>query len=223
MDLRDASSERHVSAVLKAAIEDESHARCMHQCEPVQMSTAEEHEARIQTRDWAGLRDLWEQIEDRNTPGFDAGKAFEYLVLRLFQLDGAEVRWPYRVIIRGVEIEQIDGIIYVAGMPFLIESKDESQNIAIDPIAKLRGQMARRHPGTIGMLFSYRGFTGPALMLVQQTSPQNVLLWSGFEVLHALRRERIVDALVAKYRHCIEHGIPDFDTRLINWHSGGTT
>ena len=179
------------------------------------MPTAEEHATRIQARDWAGLRDLWQQIEARDTPDFDAGKAFEYLVIRAFQLDGAEVRWPYRFVIHDVELEQIDGVVYAEGLAFLVESKDENQAIATNPIAKLRSQVDRRHPGTIGMLFSRRGFTGPALILVQQTSPQSILLWSGFEVAHALQREHITDALVAKYRHCIEHGIPDYDTRLV--------
>jgi hypothetical protein len=34
------------------------------------------------------------------------------MVLRAFELDGAEVKWPYRVKLFGEEVEQIDGVIY---------------------------------------------------------------------------------------------------------------
>jgi hypothetical protein len=44
-------------------------------------------------------------IEAGNTSGWAPGKAFEYLVLRAFQLEGAEVRWPYSVRIDGGEKE----------------------------------------------------------------------------------------------------------------------
>ncbi len=51
------------------------------------------------------LQDLWREIEARETPEWASGKAFEYLVLRAFELEGAEVRWPYSVRIDGDEIE----------------------------------------------------------------------------------------------------------------------
>jgi hypothetical protein len=63
----------------------------------VSMPKAEEYEARIRRLRWPGLQKLWEAIKQRDTPGWDAGKAFEYLILRTFELDGAQVRWPYSV------------------------------------------------------------------------------------------------------------------------------
>src|SRR5438046_170576 len=63
----------------------------------VPMPTAEEYEARIKKLRWPGLQKLWESITRRDTPGWGAGKAFEYLILRAFELDGARVRWPYPV------------------------------------------------------------------------------------------------------------------------------
>ena len=88
------------------------------------MTTAAKYEGMIQLLQWGGLRTLWYNIENRNTPEWDPGKAFEYLILRAFQLDVAEVRWPYRVKLFGEEVEQIDGVVYCSGLSCLIESKD---------------------------------------------------------------------------------------------------
>lgn len=46
------------------------------------MPSALEYEQRILTYDWEQLLTLWEAVESRDTPDWDAGKAFEYLVLR---------------------------------------------------------------------------------------------------------------------------------------------
>jgi len=76
------------------------------------VATAAEHQRMIESLGWDGLRELWENIQQDNTLGWDSGKAFEYLVLRAFQLDGAEVTWPYEVSLFGEEvIEQIDGAV----------------------------------------------------------------------------------------------------------------
>lgn len=53
--------------------------------------------------DRSKLRKLWRSIEEGKTveDGWDAGKAFEYLVVRAFQIEGADVRWPYDIEIGG--------------------------------------------------------------------------------------------------------------------------
>lgn len=45
------------------------------------MATPAEYEQKIMALGWEELRTLWNEIEQRNTPGWEAGKAFEYLVL----------------------------------------------------------------------------------------------------------------------------------------------
>jgi hypothetical protein len=54
-------------------------------------------EQTIQTMGWADLRDMWDKIQKGNVTGWDSGKAFEYLIPRAFQLDGARIKWPYRI------------------------------------------------------------------------------------------------------------------------------
>lgn len=177
------------------------------------MPTREEYEAKIATMDWPELRKLWNGIKERNTPDWSPGKAFEYLVLRIFELDGAEVRWPYTVSLQGQQetVEEIDGSVRVGGLYCLIESKDEIRNIAIEPIAKMRNQLLRRPAATFGMLFCTRGYTEGALQLAQFSLPQAILLWTGEQIEYALKEKRICEFLERKYRRCVEGGIIDYD------------
>lgn len=172
-----------------------------------------EYETRIRALGWNDLHALWDDIERRDTPGWAAGKAFEYLVLRAFELDGAQVRWPYSVQLFGEEVEEIDGVVYSAGLSCLVESKDLSENVAIGPIAKLRNQLLRRPAGTVGLMFSRTGFTDPARFLAHFALPQAILLWSGGEIEYALAQERMGEFLMMKYRTCVEDGLPDYDVR----------
>jgi hypothetical protein len=194
----------------------------------------ENYEKKISQYDCDNLLNLWMSIEAGNTPGWAPGKAFEYLVLRAFQLEGAEVRWPYSVRIDGGEIEQIDGVVYFFfllflliklfflkekfgysdGLACLIECKDESKEVNVDPIAKLRNQLLRRPGAAIGIIFSRSGFTKPAVTLAKFVAPQTILLWPGDEVDYALRRRYMRKGLVAKFRYCIEYGFPDYDIKM---------
>ncbi len=171
--------------------------------------------------DHDGLAALWESVEARTSgdDGWDAGKAFEHIVLRGFDLEGAEVRWPYSVrwsVEYGdQEIEQVDGVVYSSGLACLCECKDYESKVNIEPIAKLRNQLLRRPSGTIGCVFSRRGFTTPASELARFLSPQTILLWSGDEICHAIRNRCFVWGLSTKFRHAVEHGFPDLDIRTV--------
>ncbi|RFP56495.1 MAG: hypothetical protein BJG00_013845 [Limnothrix sp. CACIAM 69d] len=179
------------------------------------MTTAKQYETIAQSLDWEGLRSLWADIEARQTPGWDAGKAFEYLIIRAFQLDGAEVKYPYSVRLFGEELEQVDGVVYYSGLSCLVESKDLAGRVNVDiaPIAKLRNQLLRRPASTLGLVFSRTGFTEPSRHLYHFSSPQTILLWSGEEIKYALERESICELLVLKYRVCVENGLSNYDVR----------
>jgi hypothetical protein len=181
----------------------------------LELTASAKYEAMAQSLQWKDLRSLWESIENRSTPGWDAGKAFEYLILRAFQLDGADVKYSYSVRLFGEEIEQVDGVVYFAGLSCLVESKDFANKVNVDivPIAKLRNQLLRRPASTIGSVFSRTGFTDPARHLSYFSLPQTILLWSGEEVNYALEQESICELLILKYRVCVEDGLPDYDVR----------
>jgi hypothetical protein len=118
------------------------------------LATAAEYESMIKSLQWDALRSLWDNIEKRNTPDWESGKAFEYLIIRAFELDGAEVRYPYNVRLFEEEIEQIDGAIHISEFSCLVESKDfADKKVDIAPIAKLRNQLLRRPTATVGLVF----------------------------------------------------------------------
>lgn len=180
------------------------------------MPTPAELEAKIALLDWGGLRDLWSAIKAGNTPGWEEGEAFEYLVLRAFQLDNHEnalVRYPYAVSLFREKVEEIDGAVHLAGLSCLVESKDWGKNVAIGPIAKMRGQLLRRPAGTVGVMFAKKDFTQPAIYLAHFSMPQAILLWSGDELSKALEEETVCEYLRLKHRICVENAIPDYDIR----------
>lgn len=168
---------------------------------------------RIRKLAWPDLNALWIAIQSGNTPGWRSGAAFEHLVLRAFELSGADVVWPYSVQLGGEVAEQIDGAIHDDGLSCLVESKHLSVPVNVEPIAKLRNQLLRRPSHAMGLLFSASGFTTPAQYLAQFVSPQTILLWSPEEVTHLLTVGKFCDALRVKYRRCVERGVPDYDVR----------
>jgi hypothetical protein len=173
-----------------------------------------EYQKKIAGYNWDSLLNLWKGIESSNTPGWEPGKALEYLILRAFQLEAVEVTWPYSVRVEGEEIEQIDGVVYSDGLACLIECKDTSERVSIEPIAKLRNQLLRRPANAIGSVFSRSGFTEPALTLSQFITPQTVLLWSGEKIAYALKNQCFRQALIKKYRFCIESGITYYNIKV---------
>jgi len=104
------------------------------------MPTSEEYQGAIRKLKWPGIKKLWDQVIAGTVDDWwEKGKAFEYLIVRMFELDRADVTWPYTVhLFGGTAKEQIDGVARFGGLHWLIESKDENENVAIDPIAKLR-------------------------------------------------------------------------------------
>lgn len=181
------------------------------------MPTNQQYETEIKKLTWAGLQKLWTEITAGTVSNWwEPGKAFEYLVIRMFELSKAEVTWPYTVnVLGGQAEEQIDGALRFGGLHWLVESKDKSKNIAIDPIAKMRNQMLRRPWGTIGLVFTSLNFTPSAVLMTHFVLPQPILLWTGDEVAHALKKKQICRFAQEKYRMCVEHGVIDYDITVL--------
>ena len=168
---------------------------------------------RIRSLDANDLVQLWEQVgSGAKVPDWPPGKAFEHLVLRAFQVEGAEVVWPFQVKREGEVIEEIDGAVYVDGMAFLVESKDYQNAVDVAPIAKMRSKLLRRPAGVMGVVFSCRSsFTDAATLLAGYMMPQAILLWQGGELNVALREGRMLAGLRAKFRWAVEQGFPDYN------------
>lgn len=168
------------------------------------MTTATEYQQRIGTFNLAQLLDLWSQIQASDTPGWEAGKALEYLILRAFELEEAKVTYPYSIQMGGAILEQIDGAIYCDGFACLVECKDQSDNISIDPVAKLRNQLLRRPAGVVGLIFTTTQFTQSTQILAQYNANQAILLWEGSEIEYALEQQCFRSGLIQKYQYCVE-------------------
>jgi hypothetical protein len=164
----------------------------------------------------AKLRALWEILDAGDAPrGWTAGAAFEYLVVQAFRLNGMRTHWPYRV--PGVDgsrevVEQVDGLVWLDSVCFMIESKNEAARVDFDPIAKLTVRMMRRPSSMVGVLVSRIGFTEPAKIMARFLSPQTVLLWEGSELGYALRNDDgMREALSQKYEAAHKYAMPDFN------------
>ncbi|MBK8257646.1 MAG: hypothetical protein IPK82_33870 [Polyangiaceae bacterium] len=157
------------------------------------------------------LLSLWNQIKaGAPIPGFANGKAFEYLVIRAFQLEKTDVRWPFHVTYpqKFGTMEQVDGIVYLPQRAFLIESKDLSEPAAIEAVAKLRFRLESRPPSTMGVLFSVRDFSLPTEVFTQFASPLNVLLWGSSDLDIALASKSMTEGLRQKLEFATEYGLP---------------
>lgn len=168
--------------------------------------------AKIRENDAPRLLAMLRRVrEDLPIPGWRRGKAFEHIILRAFELEGIEVKWPYTVTMEGRVIEQIDGVVYADGLSCLIEAKDYADPIAIEPIAKLRNQLMRRPSPALGLLFSRTDFSIPAKLLTRMMNPLNILLWEGEELQFSIEHRQMREALQNKYRYAVEYGFPDFN------------
>jgi hypothetical protein len=176
------------------------------------MATSEEYIRKIkQLKKPADVARMYRQLKSGDSlSDWPAGKAFEYLVLRAFEMEGAEITWPFSVRWEGNELEQIDGAVQDGGLFCLLEMKDYQKSINFDAIAKLRSRLARRPTQAMGAIFSMHGFTDPAKVLAQFATPINVLLWDADDIEYGLTRRAMRTGLQKKFRHAIEHGFSDY-------------
>jgi Restriction endonuclease len=178
------------------------------------MPTEIDYQQRIAAYTRPQLLQLWQDIQTSITPGWDPGKAFEYLVIRAFELEGAVVTYPFSVRLGGTVVEQIDGAVYSDGLSCLVECKDQESNLAIDPVAKLRNQLLRRPLGLVGLVFSSTDFTESMLILAQYSANQAILLWNSSDLTYVLSRQRMRVGLIEKYRYCVERGLPHYNLNI---------
>ena len=172
--------------------------------------------AKVAGFDWSDISNLWAKIDRtprKKIAGWAQGKALEHLILKAFELSGAEVVWPYSVKLNGSVVEQIDGMVVADGLTCMVEVKDQEANVNIEPLAKIRNQLQRRPAGVLGSVFTSSQFTDPAKTLAQFMAPQAVLLWQGPEIGHLVAQRDFVIALKWKHRALMQHGMPDYDVR----------
>ena len=157
---------------------------------------------------WMELRTLWSQVCKGETPGWERGRAFEYLIVRAFELSGLRVEYPFDVPPGGRPIEQIDGVVFLDQIPLLIECKDRGV-VDIVAVAKMRNQLLRRPPITLGSVFVTGDFTSQALILADYATPHQILLWSSEEIATAIAAGDFRTTLTRKYHDLCMFGMTD--------------
>ncbi|EHQ29925.1 restriction endonuclease [Mucilaginibacter paludis] len=165
---------------------------------------------RIRRTDSAGLLTEWAKLQTTEMSNHNKGLILELMICRAFELEGATVKYPYDVKVQNMNSEQIDGAVYFDHIACLIECKNEADPINFEPISKLRSQLQRRPSGTIGAIFTTSGFTEPAIILAQYTSPQTILLWERKEIEQCLNQKSFKSGLLKKYNYCIEMGLSNY-------------
>ncbi len=172
-------------------------------------SSAQEYQERVQGLERTAVVEMWNALRaGAQLRGWPPGKGLEYLLLRAYQLEGAEVTWPYSVSSEEV-LEQIDGAVSFDGLWCLLECKHQRRPVGIDPIIKLKARLTRRTRATLGAVFSVSGFTESATKLLRMLPPVDVLLWTGKDMDWALWEGRLCEGTRQKLRAAVEYGLAD--------------
>ena len=100
-------------------------------------------------------------------------------------------------------------MVFRGDTPFLIECKDWD-SVDFVAVAKMRNQLLRRPPVTMGCVFITGDFTGPAKILAGFAVPHQITLWSGDDAKAALDAEDFKTALKRKYNDLCMYGLAGF-------------
>lgn len=155
--------------------------------------------------------------DDKPEPKWKPGQAFEYFILRCFELDKSTVTYPYGHIIGlNGKTQETDGVIYTRRLSCLVESKDINHDVQMKVVAKLRHRLMDRSDLMIGCVFTSRKsykYETFALAHFYQDS-KLILLWNGDEIEALLKNKRsFVRALGIKYMMAVEKLCPYYDTQ----------
>lgn len=157
----------------------------------------------VQGYDWIMLKKFWQKIKN-GTTGWSEGKALEYMLVRAFDLEGAEVVYPYNNVVFNAQ-EQLDGFIFIKeiGVGFIIECKDWKNNVAFDELAKLHGRLTYRMASTYGLFLSRSGYSPSAIEMMYMLHPHRILLWSFDEIDECFKKHKFIKALKYKYQYAM--------------------
>jgi hypothetical protein len=141
------------------------------------MATARAEAARIAKR-----REVGQDLQRRLAALFGAsdvrqrGVDLEDVLNKIFALDGILVRESF--VLRqedGRPAEQIDGVVEIDGVQYLVEVKWWSEKLGMDPVSRHLVRIYGR-AGVGGVLISASGFTEPAIKECERALTQRVIV-----------------------------------------------
>lgn len=136
--------------------------------------------------------------EDRQA----AGRAFEKVLNKLFELSGLKPREPFRVV-----GEQIDGSFELDNEVYLVEAKWEKKPLSEAPLMVFREKVQGKSSITRGAFIALNGCTGQALNAITRGKQPNFFLIDGYDLVSVLEGAlTLKDLLRAKIRCFAEEG-----------------
>jgi len=174
-----------------------------------------DYKANAQLWDHAAIVTVWGEIKDPKqkkvlTNKWSPGMAFECLIARAFELEGAAVEYSYKIPPTGKTIEQIDGFVELDNLKIIIECKDYSDKVDMEPVYKLHCQLSRRPDNAIGCFFSSNSFTETVATLLEYLSPKRIFLWVEADIENAILNKNFRSILSKKIKYLYMHGISDY-------------
>ncbi len=135
------------------------------------------------------------------------GRDFEAVLNELFQLDGISLREPFRrQKENGQTLEQIDGVVEIAGHLYLVEVKWYKRAVGMPEVRELVGRLYLRPENSVrGIFISANDFTEPAVELARQTASKRVLILCNLaEIVQVLERE---ESLGSFFKDRADHAV----------------
>lgn len=182
---------------------------------------------RWEGRDWDELVAIWEQLvpESRDsalTPKPDrrfqgsrvnpqqAGNVFQRWIMSAFRLAEVEVKYPYRVPIRGTRgntLEEIDGLVLDGWQGFLVQSKFwPSKPVDYKDLTLLINQVEKRPWTTLGLFFAAFRVSEPAIINASGSNPMRLLLFQQQDIDWAIRHRDMMGLVRLKWRLAVQYG-----------------
>lgn len=143
-------------------------------------------------------RNLYALFNDDLNP-HQRGRDLETALNQLFQLDGILIRESFRRQGQdGHTLEQIDGVVEIERLLYLVEMKWHKEPIGVQDVHVLLSKLFLR-PGAMGIFISASNYTQTAIDLRQQAASQRVLLLCTLEeIVLTLEREDSIRDLFKK-------------------------
>ncbi|MEU4420975.1 restriction endonuclease [Actinoplanes sp. NPDC024001] len=130
------------------------------------------------------------------------GLDLEAVLNEVFALDGILIRESFALRTEdGMVAEQIDGVVEIDGVQYLVEMKWHAEKLGMDPVSRHLVRIYGR-AGVGGVLISASGFTDPAVNECARALSQRVIVLAGLRELVLLleRQGDVADWLRSKIR-----------------------
>jgi hypothetical protein len=162
---------------------------------------SQEMSSRQQATDAALAQVHSDFIEMTRQAAQDRGYSFERLLTELFGIFDMDPRASFRI--KG---EQIDGHFAFDGIDFLVEAKWQNELVGVQSLDAFKGKIDRKLDNTLGLYWSYNGFSPDAVERHSMSRPAMILA-DGTDLMAVLeRRIRLDELLRRKRRHAAQTG-----------------